>query len=276
MGKKEPIDNGNCCFCGPKKKPTTFEQPVRLYLRLKRGTMQFTLVIPILALLVVFLDLYDVYENGEFDPAKSYVWIQLVKLVSALWAMFSLKDFLSIMQPDLEKLNVQANQKMLCIQGIILGLLLQGILISALFDIFDWSRQTYNNEDVNSFVAICEMTFVSFAHSHFFPHPQPAKGQEIRSLQGEENLGEDKDKEEEEEAEEPLGIQGAITHSLVAIDYVQDLSTVFGRKAAEKIDKQVKSYGTMSSEGIADKSDPKKEEQELLESATEDDEKGAQ
>lgn len=215
MALKEPIDNGNRCWCGPPKKPTTFDDPFKIYLKLKRGAMQFTIVMPIIAVATMIMDLYDVYNDGNFNPAKSYVWLQLIHVASALFSMFSLKDFIAIMKEELDRQNVGVKQKFLCIQGVILGLLLQSIIISIIFNFVNNDPNQYMGEDISNFIAVCEMTFVSFAHSRFFSHKEfENRGQPLRN---------------------PYRLSRAMTDSLIPVDYVADLAYVFGKKPKEKM-----------------------------------------
>lgn len=175
LAKPNWLERILCCCCSssePDPNPA-----LKVYLSLKRGTMQFTLIIPTMAIIIMILDWQDYYNSGDFDPAKSYLWLTIIKLVSAVWSMRSLKSFMNIMEDTLDKIpNVQARQKLYCIQGIILGLLVQGILIAIIFAIASPDNLTFDTDDINNFITVAEMTFVSFAHSIYFSHKEIGDG----------------------------------------------------------------------------------------------------
>jgi len=234
MSKKQPIPQGKRCWCLWQVDPLDFSEPDKIYLKLKRGAMQFTVIMPIIAIVTMILDLKAVYANGEFNPSESYVWLQLIRLVSAIWAMLSLRKFLNIMDPELEFLHVQARQKFRCIQGVILGLLVQGILISILFAAFGWStdQNEYTAEDFQNFISVIEMAFVSFAHCIYFSHEEFHK-----------NAPEDSDNiQMNQDGKAP--INQALTDSFIPVDYFQELIYVFSKTPKHEL-KKYRSYGTL-------------------------------
>ena len=81
----------------------------------KQATLQFCVVKPVMSFIVIWLQSYDLYEDGNWDPTKGYVYITLIYNASislALYALFlfyfATRDLLKPFDPVLKFFTVKS------------------------------------------------------------------------------------------------------------------------------------------------------------------------
>ena len=72
------------------------------FLWIKRGILQFVVLKPVLAIVTMYLQFHDLYEEGNFDVAQGYVWIQIIYNLSVGISMYCLIVFYLGNQTPLE------------------------------------------------------------------------------------------------------------------------------------------------------------------------------
>ena len=80
-----------------------------------QATLQFCIVKPVMAFVTIWLQSYGLYEDGNWDPDKGYLYITLIYNVSislALYALFlfyfGTKDLLRPFDPVLKFFTIKS------------------------------------------------------------------------------------------------------------------------------------------------------------------------
>ncbi len=80
-----------------------------------KATLQFCIVKPVMSFITIWLQSYELYEDGNWDPAKGYLYITLIYNVSislALYALFlfyfGTKDLLRPFDPVLKFFTIKS------------------------------------------------------------------------------------------------------------------------------------------------------------------------
>ncbi|TPX31951.1 hypothetical protein SmJEL517_g04848 [Synchytrium microbalum] len=100
------------------------------FLLIRRGVLQFVLIKPVLALLILLLKISDSYHEGYISWTSAYMWISLIYNMSVCTAMYFLIMFYYICSKDLQP--YRPLPKFICIKAIIFFSFWQGLTISFL------------------------------------------------------------------------------------------------------------------------------------------------
>lgn len=145
----------------------------------KQATLQFCLIKPVMALITLILQAFNLYKDGNFSPTSGYLYITIIYNISvslALYALFlfyqATREMLSAYDPVWKFLTVKSVIFLSFWQGVVLAILEHAGAISPIF-----SKQGEEVEGVgtvsagyqNLFICI-EMFFASIALRFAFPH----------------------------------------------------------------------------------------------------------
>lgn len=145
----------------------------------KQATLQFCLIKPVMALITLVLQAFNLYKDGNFAPASGYLYITIIYNVSvslALYALFlfyhATRELLSAYDPVWKFLTVKSVIFLSFWQGVLLAILEHAGAISPIY-----SKEGVETARVgtvsagyqNLFICI-EMFFAAIALRFAFPH----------------------------------------------------------------------------------------------------------
>lgn len=129
----------------------------------KQGVLQFVLLKPILAVLILVLDAKGLYHVGSWSSSAGYMWIQIVYNILYTLALYSLFVF---HQGTAELLApFHPVMKFVLIKGIIFFTFWQGLFISILYS----SGCPYDGNNVQNFLICVEMLGAAVLMIFAFP-----------------------------------------------------------------------------------------------------------
>eukprot|EP01102_Stenamoeba_stenopodia_P014557 TRINITY_DN4846_c0_g1_i1.p1 TRINITY_DN4846_c0_g1~~TRINITY_DN4846_c0_g1_i1.p1 ORF type:complete len:503 (-),score=127.31 TRINITY_DN4846_c0_g1_i1:137-1645(-) len=137
----------------------------------KQMILQYTIVKPILAGLVIFLELRGTYHEGDFSPKYGYLYVCIIENISVTLALYYLVLFYLVSHDPLEPFRPVA--KFLCVKMIIFFTFWQGIVISGLvfwgfLDDEAWGRGIPFSVFINDWLICIEMLFFALAFGYAF------------------------------------------------------------------------------------------------------------
>ena len=114
---------GTCCLAG-------HSYNIGFLRFCKQATLQFCVVKPVMSFIVILLQSYDLYRDGDWDPSKGYLYVTLIYNVSitlALYALFlfyfATRELLRPFDPVLKFFSIKSIIFMSFWQGVLLALL---------------------------------------------------------------------------------------------------------------------------------------------------------
>jgi len=170
------------CFL-PKFQPgPTFLNVCRLCI------LQFTIFKPFFTLISLTLESVGLFEDGNFDANRGYLWITLLDNFSITISMYFLILFYMAVKEELAGFNPVP--KFLCIKSIIFFSFWQGVAIAVMVKIGwihsvgSWTTDNVSN-GLQDFIICIEMFIVSVVHRFVFayePFRNPNKEGFVRSI----------------------------------------------------------------------------------------------
>ncbi|KAI9223008.1 organic solute transporter Ostalpha-domain-containing protein [Blastocladiella britannica] len=141
------------------------------FVKLKRGILQFVLLKPIFAVLILLLKRSDAYTEGVIAAASPYVWVNLLYNLSVSWSMYCLVIFYMTCSHDLR--DFRPLPKFLCVKAVLFFSFWQSVLISLLVYlnvIRDTGSFTTENISLTlqDFLICLEMVAAALAHDRAF------------------------------------------------------------------------------------------------------------
>ncbi|WZN64881.1 subunit alpha of organic solute transporter [Chloropicon roscoffensis] len=141
----------------------------KLLRQCKQATLQFVLAKPFLAAAIIVLESYDEYSEGDFSPAKGYVYVMVVMNVCYAVALYGLIVFYLAAQDLLRPYKPVV--KFVLIKGVIFFTFWQGFVLSLLVSCGVISTAEEANEIQNCLICV-EMFAASVGTLYAFPHNQ--------------------------------------------------------------------------------------------------------
>lgn len=145
----------------------------------KQATLQFCIIKPVMAAIILILQAFSLYKDGNFSPSSGYLYIMLIYNFSislALYALFlfhfATKELLSPFDPVWKFFTVKSVIFLSFWQGVVLAILEKGGAISPIYSEDGIMRQglgTVSAGYQNFFICI-EMVFAAVALRFAFPH----------------------------------------------------------------------------------------------------------
>lgn len=145
----------------------------------KQATLQFCLIKPIMAIITLVLQAFNLYKDGNFSPDSGYLYITIIYNISVSLALYGLflfyfatRDLLSPYEPVWKFCTVKSVIFLSFWQGVLLAILEHAGAISPIYS--DQGEQTAGVGTVsagyqNFFICI-EMLFAAVALRFAFPH----------------------------------------------------------------------------------------------------------
>ncbi|TMW62829.1 hypothetical protein Poli38472_005447 [Pythium oligandrum] len=139
----------------------------------KMATMQFVVLKPLMAFFAIVLQVYGVYDQGNFSVTKGYLYISLVVNASITYAFYYLVLFYLALGDHLKPYNPVP--KFLCIKAVLFLSFWQSVVLAFLsrfqiiHEIGSWSVENVTTGIQNLLICF-EMCFVALAHHKAFPY----------------------------------------------------------------------------------------------------------
>ncbi|KAF3425822.1 hypothetical protein QLX08_009527 [Tetragonisca angustula] len=160
---------GTCCLVG---KTYTIG-----FLRFcKQATLQFCLVKPVMAFVIIFLQAFGHYRDGDWSPDGGYIYITIIYNISVSLALYGLflfyfatRDLLTPFEPVLKFCTVKSVIFLSFWQGVLLAILEKANVISPISLDQTTSAGTVSAGYQNFLICI-EMLFAAIALRYAFPY----------------------------------------------------------------------------------------------------------
>jgi len=149
------------------------ESAPNFYKRVKQGTLQYIVVLPITSIIAVITQFVGVYCSGNIDPTYAWLYLSVAVFVAVTIAMYSLITFYENTKEFLKPHKPLA--KFLSIKFVIFFCFWQGIGVSGLVKLKVIQATTYWTADniasgVQNVLVCCEMVLASILHLFAFAY----------------------------------------------------------------------------------------------------------
>lgn len=144
----------------------------------KQATLQFCLVKPLMAFIIIFLQSFGHYHDGDWSADGGYIYITIIYNISVSLALYGLylfyfatKDLLTPFEPVLKFCTIKSVIFLSFWQGVLLAILEKAQVISRVVDSSGdvTSAGTVSAGYQNFFICI-EMLFAAIALRYAFPY----------------------------------------------------------------------------------------------------------
>ncbi|XP_012055736.1 PREDICTED: transmembrane protein 184B [Atta cephalotes] len=168
---------GTCCLVG---KTYTIG-----FLRFcKQATLQFCLVKPVMAFVIIFLQAFGHYRDGDWSPDGGYIYITIIYNISVSLALYGLflfyfatRDLLTPFEPVLKFCTVKSVIFLSFWQGVLLAILEKANVISPVINSLGQSTSAGTvSAGYQNFLICIEMLFAAIALRYAFPYQVYAAG----------------------------------------------------------------------------------------------------
>ncbi|KAH0952645.1 hypothetical protein HN011_006058 [Eciton burchellii] len=168
---------GTCCLVG---KTYTIG-----FLRFcKQATLQFCLVKPVMAFVIIFLQAFGHYRDGDWSPDSGYIYITVIYNISVSLALYGLflfyfatRDLLTPFEPVLKFCTVKSVIFLSFWQGVLLAILEKANVISPVINSLGQSTSAGTvSAGYQNFLICIEMLFAAVALRYAFPFQVYAAG----------------------------------------------------------------------------------------------------
>ncbi|KAK6187597.1 hypothetical protein SNE40_005590 [Patella caerulea] len=151
----------------------------------KQATLQFCIIKPVMAILTLILQAFGYYKDGNFSPARAYLYITLIYNFSISLALYGLllfyfatRELLSAYEPVLKFCIIKSTIFLSFWQGVVLAILEKTEVISPIFsqgNHMEVGVGTVSAGWQNFFICI-EMFIAAIALRFAFPHSVYSSG----------------------------------------------------------------------------------------------------
>lgn len=169
----------------------------RFIRRCKQGCLQFVILKPILVLVTIILYVKGKYEDGNFSPRQSYLYLTIIYTISYSMALYALALFYVACKDLLRPFNPVP--KFIIIKSVVFLTYWQGVLVF-LAAKSELIKDTEEAAEFQNFIICLEMLIAAFAHLYAFPYKEYAGA----------NIG------------PPRGFTASLGHALMLNDFYHD------------------------------------------------------
>lgn len=167
---------GTCCLAG---KTYTIG-----FLRFcKQSTLQFCLVKPLMAFIIIFLQAFGHYHDGDWSASGGYIYTTIIYNISVSLALYGLylfyfatRDLLTPYEPVLKFLTVKSVIFLSFWQGVGLAVLEKAEVISPIVGEEQTTSAGTVSAGYQNFFICLEMLFAAIALRYAFPYQVYAQG----------------------------------------------------------------------------------------------------
>jgi len=156
----------------------SWEMGYDFMIRCKYGVLQYVVAKILATLITATLEPIGMFNEGEFDWTKGYVYVSFIINGSQMWALYCLVKFYHATSENLcHPTNWHPLGKFLCIKGVVFFTWWQGVLIAALKNrglinnIGNWDKDDVAN-GVQDYLICVEMFCFAIAHAFTFTHSE--------------------------------------------------------------------------------------------------------
>lgn len=147
------------------------------FIKCKFGVLQYVLLKFLCAVLVLILEYYGVYKEGDFSPRGGYLYICIITNTSQCWALYCLIFFYYATKTELAAIRPVG--KFLSVKALVFFTWWQSVFISVLYQ-FDmiphYQYEDWTPEDVakafQDYLICIEMFLAAVVHTIVFPHTE--------------------------------------------------------------------------------------------------------
>jgi hypothetical protein len=146
------------------------------FVKCKFGVLQYVLLKFTSSILIMVLELYDVYKEGDFTPTGGYLYICILTNVSQCWALYCLIFFYYATKNELGPIRPVG--KFLSVKALVFFTWWQSVAISLLYQMdmipHYHAKEEWTSEDVakglQDYLICIEMFLAAIVHVFVFPH----------------------------------------------------------------------------------------------------------
>jgi hypothetical protein len=169
-----------------------WEMGLEFMLQCKRGVLQYVIAKTIATIITACLEPIGMFNEGEFDYTKGYIYVAFIINLSQMWALYCLVKFYHATCGNLRRpVNWHPLGKFFCIKLVIFFTWWQGMGIAVLktkgliIDIGKWDKEDVAN-GLQDYLICVEMFCFAIAHSFTFTHKEymPSSGEVLGSAFG--------------------------------------------------------------------------------------------
>ncbi|KAL8555015.1 hypothetical protein ACS0TY_002991 [Phlomoides rotata] len=169
----------------------------RFIRRCKQGCLQFVILKPFLVVVTLILYAKGKYEDGNFNPLQSYLYLTIIYTISYSVALYALALFYVACRDLLQPFNPVP--KFIIIKSVVFLTYWQGVLVF-LAAKFEFIKDTKEAAKFQSFIICVEMLIAAIGHLYAFPYKEYAGA----------NIGANR------------GFTASLTHALKLNDFYHD------------------------------------------------------
>jgi hypothetical protein len=147
------------------------------FINCKFGVLQYVLLKFLCAVLVLILEYYDLYKEGDFSPRGGYLYICIITNTSQCWALYCLIFFYYATKTELAAIRPVG--KFLSVKALVFFTWWQSVFISVLYQldmIPHYHSEGWTPEDVakaiQDYLICIEMFLAAVVHTIVFPHTE--------------------------------------------------------------------------------------------------------
>lgn len=150
----------------------------------KQATLQFCLVKPVMAFVIIFLQAFGHYRDGDWSPDGGYIYITIIYNISVSLALYGLflfyfatRDLLTPFDPVLKFCTVKSVIFLSFWQGVLLAIFEKAQVISPVINSLGQSTSAGTvSAGYQNFLICIEMLFAAIALRYAFPYQVYAAG----------------------------------------------------------------------------------------------------
>ncbi len=154
----------------------TLHPGLGLFIRIRRGVLQYAGLKMVLSLLAVMLQPYGLYGPGSFNPARAYLWLSLIQNVSVMIALYSLMLFYMLVHHIIKQHRPLA--KLMAMKLVLFMLFWQSVLVACLYYtglVPSLFQQALGGPEqsasvINNLLICIEMAVLALAHFYVYPY----------------------------------------------------------------------------------------------------------
>ncbi|KAG7020834.1 Transmembrane protein [Cucurbita argyrosperma subsp. argyrosperma] len=143
----------------------------RFIRRCKQGCLQFVILKPILVAVTLILYAKGKYEDGNFNPKQSYLYLTIIYTMSYTMALYSLALFYVACKDLLQPFNPVP--KFIIIKSVVFLTYWQGVLVF-LAAKTQWIKNAEEAAQFQDFLICIEMLIAALGHLYAFPYKEYA------------------------------------------------------------------------------------------------------
>ncbi|EED94496.1 predicted protein, partial [Thalassiosira pseudonana CCMP1335] len=162
-------------------KPWLMGQPWTspFFVKCKLGVLQYVLLKVVSSIIVMFLEIYGLYKEGDFTPRGGYLYICIITNLSQCWALYCLAFFYYATKNELGPIRPVG--KFLSVKAVVFFTWWQSLGISILFqmgmiphyaavdDGREWTAEAVA-KGLQDYLICIEMFVAAIVHTFVFPH----------------------------------------------------------------------------------------------------------